>query len=141
MSEVTDTFYKEYDAIFELLERIYKMKRQWYEEQKKILERNCSAEQALQSIKSIKQVLVIEAYQQGCSNDYIKSELNKLKPNPNKPAFKIMPEALEAIREDNCATCGQPIKKFKDEESQKEYQISGMCQRCQDVTFGKGRDW
>lgn len=36
----------------------------------------------------------------------------------------------------NCPTCSQPYKGFKDKLSEKEYQISGMCQDCQDSVFG-----
>jgi uncharacterized CHY-type Zn-finger protein len=34
-----------------------------------------------------------------------------------------------------CVTCGDPIEKFRDELSQREYRISGMCQKCQDEVF------
>ena len=34
-----------------------------------------------------------------------------------------------------CPTCGGPIDKFRDELSQREYRISGMCQVCQDEVF------
>ena len=34
-----------------------------------------------------------------------------------------------------CVTCGDAIGKFKDEISQREYRISGMCQKCQDEVF------
>lgn len=36
-----------------------------------------------------------------------------------------------------CATCGKPVGEFKDEDSKKEYEISKMCQICQDFTFDK----
>lgn len=36
--------------------------------------------------------------------------------------------------------CGKPIIKFKDNQSEKEYQISGMCQECQD-SFFKEESW
>lgn len=32
--------------------------------------------------------------------------------------------------------CGQPATTFMDELSKKEYQISGLCQNCQDEIFG-----
>lgn len=32
--------------------------------------------------------------------------------------------------------CGQPAVTFRDELSQKEYRISGLCQACQDSIFG-----
>lgn len=37
-----------------------------------------------------------------------------------------------------CSICGKEIKGFKDPLSIKEYKISGMCQECQDSTFGTG---
>ncbi|MHC4835901.1 MAG: hypothetical protein ACYTCN_08200 [Planctomycetota bacterium] len=43
----------------------------------------------------------------------------------------------EAIEEGACATCGEEASKFRDEVSEREYQISGMCQSCQDDAFGK----
>jgi len=39
---------------------------------------------------------------------------------------------LEAL----CTTCDGVAKSFKDEASEREYQISGMCQSCQDEIFG-----
>ena len=36
-----------------------------------------------------------------------------------------------------CVWCGQPVISFRDKLSQKEYNISGFCQRCQDKIFGK----
>lgn len=32
--------------------------------------------------------------------------------------------------------CGKPIEEFRDTISQREYSISGLCQRCQDTVFG-----
>jgi len=32
--------------------------------------------------------------------------------------------------------CGKMVGKFKDRLSEKEYSISGLCQRCQDKVFG-----
>ena len=36
----------------------------------------------------------------------------------------------------NCPICKEEIKGFRDPRSIKEYKISGMCQKCQDKTFG-----
>lgn len=36
-----------------------------------------------------------------------------------------------------CAFCCGPAESFTDLLSVKEYYISGLCQRCQDKTFGK----
>lgn len=48
----------------------------------------------------------------------------------------MFPGTKKAIDEKKCPLCKQPIGKFKDELSLKEYYISGMCQGCQDKTFG-----
>lgn len=38
-----------------------------------------------------------------------------------------------------CPVCRRPVSNdFRDELSRKEYQISGLCQECQDKTFGEG---
>lgn len=42
----------------------------------------------------------------------------------------------ESIASNTCATCGGEAKEFCDELSQKEYSISGMCQKCQDEVYG-----
>lgn len=44
----------------------------------------------------------------------------------------------ECIESLTCATCGKDAqnKAFRDAESFQEYQISGMCQVCQDSVFG-----
>ena len=36
-----------------------------------------------------------------------------------------------------CVTCGGEIGEFRNEVSQREFKISGMCQKCQDSTFGE----
>ena len=40
-----------------------------------------------------------------------------------------------AIKADICAFCGEPALEFEDRLSEKEYSISGLCQRCQDKVF------
>ena len=64
--------------------------------------------------------------------------MNLIKPDLDKPAFKIYPDAAEAIKDNKCPTCCKDIKEsdFKDNLSRKEYGISGLCQSCQDKTFG-----
>jgi hypothetical protein len=44
----------------------------------------------------------------------------------------------ESISKSICVTCGKPVTDFKDDLSSREYCISGMCQDCQDKTFGTG---
>jgi hypothetical protein len=41
-----------------------------------------------------------------------------------------------SIAGQGCVSCGKPADKFRDELSRKEFQISGLCQDCQDKTFG-----
>lgn len=45
----------------------------------------------------------------------------------------------EAKEKKICVFCGKEIKMedFRDQLSIKEYSISGMCQKCQDDTFGQ----
>lgn len=74
------------------------------------------------------------------------------KPDPNKQAFKVVPDAPEAIRRDRCPFCGKVINSgdpidleigaedisspFRNETSRREYSMSGLCQDCQDEVFG-----
>ena len=58
----------------------------------------------------------------------------------NKEILKqVMPEALERIEAGRCPSCGKPIDdmKFKDALSEKEFEISGLCQSCQDEVFDR----
>lgn len=43
----------------------------------------------------------------------------------------------ESIKQDLCVMCGKEAKEFRDQLSQREFRISGMCQACQDSMFGK----
>ena len=53
-----------------------------------------------------------------------------------RPIDAVFPARKTAVENNMCAPapigCGQAIGYFDDEESAKEYQMSGMCQRCQD---------
>jgi len=44
---------------------------------------------------------------------------------------------VEAVENEKCPICGKKIDKneFRDERSRKEYEISGICQECQDENF------
>jgi len=50
---------------------------------------------------------------------------------------KIFPDELKAISLNKCPICGNNINKedFKDGLSLKEFEISGMCQNCQNKVF------
>lgn len=58
-----------------------------------------------------------------------------------RPVDILFPEAQrpEAISLGFCVLppfgCGQPVTGFRDEISEREYKISGMCQACQDSFF------
>ena len=41
-----------------------------------------------------------------------------------------------SIESNTCSFCKGDASNFKDELSKKEYTISGLCQECQDKTFG-----
>mgnify|MGYP001184501971 CR=1 FL=1 len=41
-----------------------------------------------------------------------------------------------AFQNSKCVMCGGDAKEFRDDISKKEYQISKMCQVCQDSVFG-----
>lgn len=53
-----------------------------------------------------------------------------------RPWGKIFPKRIELLKQGFCVTCGESIQGFRDEISHKEFQISGMCQKCQDSVFG-----
>lgn len=53
----------------------------------------------------------------------------------NKPAGRIFTQAADQIRRGICPTCGKEVGEFRDALSRKEYEISGMCQSCQDKVF------
>ncbi len=42
--------------------------------------------------------------------------------------------------EKSCPLCGKPPGEFKDELSKREFDISGMCQECQDKAFSGEED-
>jgi hypothetical protein len=46
---------------------------------------------------------------------------------------------IKLVEEKKCPTCKKDIKEtdFRDELSKREHKISGMCQECQDLVFGK----
>ena len=59
--------------------------------------------------------------------------------DPKIQAFilKTVPDAEGLITSKRCAVCSSPdpTKALKDEISRQEFEISGMCQKCQDRVF------
>jgi radical SAM superfamily enzyme len=47
------------------------------------------------------------------------------------------PNRQGSIDSGKCVFCGEPAVEFKDELSRREFQISGLCQSCQDEVFTK----
>lgn len=66
------------------------------------------------------------------------------RPSEKAPAlaelFERMTGRSTSITENICVRppigCGGDASKFKDARSQREYTISGLCQKCQDEIFG-----
>lgn len=44
-------------------------------------------------------------------------------------------DRMVTIESDTCGGCGGPAKEFKNEISTREYEISALCQPCQDQIF------
>jgi hypothetical protein len=44
-------------------------------------------------------------------------------------------DVVESIRHDRCTDCGQPAEVFRNQLSEREFAISGLCQACQDHFF------
>jgi len=57
-----------------------------------------------------------------------------------RPADILFPQAAKDKAAGICPFCGKEIDlgSFRDELSQREYKISGLCQDCQDSVFGGG---
>jgi len=59
------------------------------------------------------------------------------KPNSVNTFVEFNMFKKELISESKCAFCSYPNFKFRDPISIKEYEISALCQDCQDDMFGK----
>lgn len=60
------------------------------------------------------------------------SDKKKFKDLEKKPISKIFPNSKDAINKGICPTCGREITGFRDALSKKEFEITGVCQNCQD---------
>ena len=54
----------------------------------------------------------------------------------NSPAGRLDPAAPLLVLRGFCPICGDEVTEVRDEVSQREYRISGLCQSCQDSVFG-----
>lgn len=63
-------------------------------------------------------------------------------PTPKHPEIDRVLTAItgvsrqDAEKAERCVLCSEKITPFRDKLSAREYQISGMCQACQDGFFG-----
>lgn len=55
---------------------------------------------------------------------------------PTQKSHRLNPSLPLSAEQKICTWCKKPITTFKDSISHREYTISGMCQICQDATFG-----
>lgn len=57
----------------------------------------------------------------------------------NKDIMKTLgfDEELARVAENKCPICNKPIGVFRDALSKREFEISGICQECQDKVFGE----
>jgi hypothetical protein len=49
----------------------------------------------------------------------------------------LFPGTQAAIKMGNCPLCSKPVVGFKDLLSAREFEISGMCQQCQDSIWNE----
>jgi len=50
---------------------------------------------------------------------------------------QIFPGTTDLIMQGKCPHCKKAIGEFRNNISEKEFTISGLCQECQDEVFGK----
>ena len=63
------------------------------------------------------------------------------KPTEKSEAIEqLLGNRRELIQINVCTWCGRDAETFRDALSRKEYTISGLCQSCQDETFGVDND-
>ena len=54
----------------------------------------------------------------------------------DRPA-DVISQRKEKMKERKCVMCDKDIKGFRDQQSLREWEISGICQDCQDGVFGE----
>lgn len=82
-----------------------------------------------------------ESYRHYLAAKGVKTNRYMAKPRPKSPAVDRMIKDItgtdrkESIEKDVCVMCGRPADSFKNENSHREFTISGLCQECQDEVF------
>jgi len=54
---------------------------------------------------------------------------------PMRPDFLVFPDRIPRMKQNICVTCSGKVEGFDTELAQKEFLISGMCQKCHDLAF------
>lgn len=67
----------------------------------------------------------------------MKKPMSEKTPEMRQAIEGFFPGTQQAIDEEKCPTCREPVGEFRNPISKREYEISGMCQKCQDSVFGK----
>jgi hypothetical protein len=57
-----------------------------------------------------------------------------------RPADLVFPDRIPKMKAHICMTCRGKVEGFDRELSQKEFLISGMCQKCQDSILGASEE-
>lgn len=66
----------------------------------------------------------------------LKKPMSEKTPEMRRAIEKLLPGTLQAIEEHKCPVCKGPAEEFRNAVSKREYEVSGMCQKCQDSVFG-----
>ncbi|HWQ95782.1 MAG TPA: hypothetical protein VN368_00265 [Candidatus Methylomirabilis sp.] len=64
-------------------------------------------------------------------------DMSNIQPRPTDLFF---PDRIPRMKKHICMACTGKVEGFDSELSQKEYLISGMCQKCQDEVFGASEE-
>lgn len=65
----------------------------------------------------------------------MKTPMSNKHPDMVSAIEAVFPGTIKAIQEKKCPLCKEPITPFRNALSEREYEISGMCQTCQDSIF------
>lgn len=67
----------------------------------------------------------------------MKTPMSEKSDGMKKAIEKLFPGTAKAIAENCCPVCQKAIEGFRNARSVREYEISGLCQECQDSVFGE----
>jgi hydrogenase maturation factor len=67
----------------------------------------------------------------------MKTPMSEKSPQMRKAIEDLFPGTANAISQRKCPICATPITSFRNALSLREYEISGMCQKCQDTVFSE----